>query len=86
MGVSHAAFNIINLGGEWNMDDYQLTIDDIAYVKNVTTAPGRSAFIDECGGFGFEFEKSGTLPYYVVCAVIVHDEDITAIEQKVAEM
>lgn len=39
------------------MSSYQMSIDDIAYAEKIAELPGRTAFIDECGGFGFDFEK-----------------------------
>lgn len=68
------------------MDEYQMTIDDIQHAELVATQPGRSAYIDESGSFGFDFNKEGTSLYYVVCAVIVDNTNVPAIESKVAEL
>ena len=68
------------------MDEYQMTIDDMQFAKMVAAQPGRSAFIDESGSFGFDFTKEGTSLYYVVCAVIVDNKSIPAIENKVTEL
>ena len=68
------------------MSAYQLTIDDIQHAEYIANQPGRSAFIDECGSFGFDFTKSGTSKYYVVCAVIVDNENIPFIENRISEM
>lgn len=68
------------------MDEYQMTIDDIQHAELVATQPGRSAYIDESGSFGFDFTKEGTSLYYVVCAVIVDNTNVPAIESKVAEL
>ena len=68
------------------MVEYQMTLDDLQYAELIATQPGRSAYIDESGGFGFDFTKEGTSAYYVVCSVVVDDKDIPAIEQKVFEM
>ena len=35
------------------MDEYQMTIDDMQFAEMVAAQPGRSAFIDESGSFGF---------------------------------
>ncbi len=43
-------------GGE-NLEGYQLTFDDIRHAELVAAQPGRTAYIDECGGFGFDFTK-----------------------------
>lgn len=68
------------------MDFYQMSFDDLSYLEKISQLPGRSAFIDECGGFGFDFDKEGVSTYYVVCAVIVNNEKIYEIEQKIAEI
>lgn len=66
--------------------EYQMTIDDLQYAELIAKQPGRSAFIDESGGFGFDFTKVGTSEYYIVCSVVVKDTNIPAIEQKIAEI
>ncbi|MGN0809518.1 MAG: DUF3800 domain-containing protein [Christensenellales bacterium] len=63
-----------------------MTIDDIQYAELVAAQPGRSAYIDESGSFGFDFTKEGTSSHYVVCAVIVDNANIPSIEKKVAEI
>ena len=47
------------------MDEYQMTIDDMQFAEMVAAQPGRSAFIDESGSFGFDFTKEGTSLFYV---------------------
>ncbi len=68
------------------MDEYQITMDDIQQAKLVAAQPRRRAYVDESGSFGFDFSKEGTSLYYVVCAVIVKDENIPAIESKIEEL
>ena len=68
------------------MDEYQMTIDDMQHAELVAAQPGCSAYIDESGSFGFDFTKEGTSLYYVVCAVIVNNTNIPAIESKVDEL
>ena len=34
---------------------YQLTFEDIERNNSFALQPGRTAFIDECGNFGFDF-------------------------------
>ena len=68
------------------MDEYQMTIDDMQHAELVAAQPGRSAYIDESGGFGFDFTQEGTSAYYVVCAVIVDNTNIPALERKVDEI
>lgn len=55
---------------------YQLTIDDMLMQKALDTSPGRVAYIDECGGFGFDFSKEGTPRYYVLTAIVVTKDKI----------
>jgi hypothetical protein len=65
---------------------YQLTIEDIERSNSLAIQPGRTAFIDECGNFGFDFEAKETSEaggpslYYIVCAVVVKNENIRALE------
>ena len=66
------------------MDFYQFSFDDMQLADALTKQPGRTAFIDECGSYGFDFEKEGTSSYYIVCAVIVNNKDISELEQKVS--
>ena len=68
------------------MEGYQLTFDDIPHAEFVAAQPGRTAYIDECGGFGFDFAKPNVSTHYVVCAVIVDNTKISSLEQKVSEM
>lgn len=68
------------------MEGYQLTFDDIQHAELVAAQPGRTAYIDECGGFGFDFTKPNVSSHYVVCAVIVDNTKIPLLEQKVSEM
>lgn len=68
------------------MEGYQLTFEDIERVNNLTTQPGRTAYIDESGNFGFHFGKDGVSTHYIVCAVVVNNEQTLAIEQKIDEL
>lgn len=68
---------------------YQLTIEDIKQYNSVAIQPGRTAFIDECGNFGFDFETEETFEtggpslYYIICAVVVKNENISVLENEV---
>ena len=66
------------------MSFYQFSFEDMQFAEALTKQPGRTAFIDECGSYGFDFEKEGTSSYYIVCAVIVNNKDISELEQKVS--
>lgn len=65
---------------------YQLSFEDIERSNSLALQPGRTAFIDECGNFGFDFENNGASEsggpslYYIVCAIVVKDENISALE------
>ena len=39
---------------------YQLTFDDLENQRAIQAQPNRTAFIDECGSFGFDFSREGT--------------------------
>ncbi|MPL99695.1 hypothetical protein SDC9_45915 [bioreactor metagenome] len=67
-------------------DKYQLTSDDQYYIEKIVQPQDRTAFIDESGGFGFDFSKAGTSKYYVICAVVVKNTIIHSIEEKVSEL
>lgn len=68
------------------MNVYQSTLGDDARINTLAIQPGRTAYIDECGNFGFDFEKDGVSKYYIVCAVIVKNEDIQGIEEAIDEV
>ncbi|WP_018703768.1 DUF3800 domain-containing protein [Anaeromusa acidaminophila] len=68
------------------MEDYQLTFEDIERINTLAIQPGRTAYVDECGNFGFDFRKDGVSTHYIVCAVIVNNENILEIEKKVNEI
>jgi hypothetical protein len=61
----------------------QLTFDDIYRSKSLSLQPGRTAFVDECGNFGFDFSKEGTSLFYIVCAVIVKNNQIEVLENAI---
>ncbi len=68
------------------MDGGQLTFDDIERINSLASQPGRTAFIGECGNFGFDFGAYGTSSHYIICAVIVKNEDVHQMEQQVEEI
>lgn len=71
---------------------YQLTIEDVERINNIEAQPGRTAFVDECGNFGFNFETKtssktdGPSLYYIVCAVVVKNENISSLESETEEI
>lgn len=66
-----------------SLKPYQITLEEVEYIERVLSEPGKSAFLDESGGFGFEFDNEGVTQYYVVCAVIVNNEKVLSIENKI---
>lgn len=68
------------------MEKSQLTSGDIERVNTLATLPGRTAYIDECGNFGFDFKKNGVSTHYIVCAVVVNNENKLDLEKKVDEI
>lgn len=65
---------------------YQLTFADLENQKAIQSQPNRTAFIDECGSFGFDFSKEGTSKYYTLCAVIVEDSKLSALHDSIIEV
>ena len=65
---------------------HQLTFDDLANQRAIQAQPNRTAFIDECGSFGFDFSNDGTSKYYILCAVIVEDSKLSALHDSVNEV
>ena len=61
----------------------QITIDDMMYMEQISAEPSRTAYIDECGSFGFDFTKSGNSKYYLICAIIVKDENVPKLHDAV---
>ena len=68
------------------MDLYQLNFDDVQNAQHINSLPERTAFIDECGSFGFDFSKEGNSKYYILCAVIVENSKIDEFHAKLQEV
>ncbi len=64
----------------------QLTIEDLERIKLMESQPSRTAFIDECGNFGFDFTSPGTSKYYVICAVCIPDNNIDELQTMVEKV
>lgn len=77
MGVNGEAISIM---------EGQLSFEDLEFAAKLISEPGRTAFLDESGSFGFDFEKDGVLPFYVVCAVVVKNENIDAINSRIDQL
>lgn len=61
----------------------QLSIDDLLKEHELENVPGRTAYIDECGNFGFDFSKEGVSKYYILCAVIAKNTDLQKLHNSV---
>ena len=59
--------------------EYQFTFEDIENREILKTQPGRTAFIDESGSFGFDFSTEGNSKYYILCAVVVENKNLERI-------
>jgi len=69
------------------LDEYgQISIEQYMLKEKIGKQPKRTAFIDECGNFGFAFDKQNVSSHYIVCAVIVDNNKITEIENKISEI
>ena len=68
------------------MSSYQMNIDDIAYAEKIAELAGRTAFIDECDDFGFDFEKDNVSTHYVICAIVVNNDQITSLVKRIDEI
>lgn len=65
------------------MEGYQISLGDIERQNILGDEPVRYAFIDEFGGFGFDFSKPSTSKLFILCATIVKSEDLEELSQKV---
>lgn len=59
----------------------QISLDDIIREDELRSVPGCTAFIDECGNFGFDFDNDGTSKFYFLCAVIVKNAELSQMEE-----
>lgn len=56
------------------------------YQENLSKLPGRVAYVDESGSYGFDFSKDGTSKYYILTAVIVETERLEEFHQAIEEV
>ena len=61
----------------------QISFDDIERENALAEMPGRTAYIDECGNFGFDFESGGSSEKYILCAVVVKNSDLPRLHAEV---
>lgn len=65
---------------------HQVTFEEYENQKLLQLQPNRTAFIDECGNFGFDFEQDGASKYYILCAVIVEESKLPALHDSINEI
>lgn len=59
---------------------------DLEKLKDIGSQPSRTAFIDECGSFGFDFTTTGTSKYYIICAICVKDNKLGDLQRAVEKV
>ncbi len=57
--------------------EQQLSFDEIEKERFLASLPGKTAYIDESGGFGFDFTKEQTPKYYILCAIIINNSELS---------
>ena len=67
-------------------DAYQITFDDIQRMTAINSMSEKTAYIDECGSFGFDFSLDGTSKYYILCAVVVDNNNISKLHSDVEKL
>ena len=66
--------------------DYQLSFFDMEQQEIVKSQPNRTAYIDECGSFGFDFSTNGASKYYILCAIVVEDNNAKELHNAINEV
>lgn len=66
--------------------DYQFTFEDIERQEFLQSQPGRTAYIDECGSFGFDFTSDGASKFYILCAVVVENKKLHSLHSQINEI
>lgn len=61
----------------------QISFNDLERERSLFSLPGRTAYIDECGNFGFDFNNGGS-KFYILCAVVVKNSDIDKLHTAVS--
>ncbi|MGI5874502.1 MAG: DUF3800 domain-containing protein [Bacillota bacterium] len=61
-------------------------MSEVLSLKDSMYHNGKTAFIDECGGFGFDFTKEGNSKYYILCAIVVKNDYIQTLHNKMEEI
>ncbi|MBE6893533.1 MAG: DUF3800 domain-containing protein [Ruminococcaceae bacterium] len=61
----------------------QITFEQLDAQKALESQPGRTAFIDECGSFGFDFSSEGNSEYYILCAIVIKNSEIENLRETI---
>ena len=64
----------------------QISFEDLEHEELISSLPGRTAFIDECGNFGFNFDNKGTSKKYILCAIVVNNSDLPQLHLEVSKV
>lgn len=62
----------------------QISFDDLEREHELESLPGRTAYIDECGNFGFDFDSGGASKLYILCAVVVKNSELSNLHNMVS--
>lgn len=44
------------------------------------------AYIDECGGYGFDFTKSQNSSLFIIAAILIKSSDIKTVEERIEKI
>lgn len=54
--------------------------------ENISLTKGKEqiyAYLDECGGYGFDFTKSQNSPLFIIAAILIKKSDIKTVEERI---
>ena len=66
--------------------NYQMSFDDYQLQQYVNGLPGRVAYIDESGSYGFDFDSDGVSKFYVLCAIVVENSELGVLHTQFREI
>ncbi len=64
----------------------QISFEDLERESILASLPGKTAYIDECGNFGFDFSSVGVSTKYILCAVVAEDSDLPKLHAEVSQV
>ena len=65
---------------------FEVSFDEFQSQCIINEQPGRIAYIDEYGSFGFDFSKEGTSKYYILCAIIIEKTSIQKFHDEIQKI